>query len=68
MEESKPPTQIFDSEMLEQADETEEPLLEQPDKIIISSPVTSVAEPVLTPLGINRLLNPYQMTLFLVLA
>jgi hypothetical protein len=54
--------------MLEQADETEEPLLEQPDKIIISSPVTSVAEPVLTPLGINRLLNPYQMTLFLVLA
>jgi hypothetical protein len=68
MEESKPPTQIFDSEMLEQADETEEPLLEQPDKIIISSPVTSVAEPVLTPLGINRLLNPYQMPLFLVLA
>jgi hypothetical protein len=51
MEESKPPTQIFDSEMLEQADETEEPLLEQPDKIIISSPVTAVAEPVLTPLG-----------------
>jgi hypothetical protein len=68
MEESKPPTQIFDSEMLEQADETEEPLLEQPDKIIISSPVTAVAEPVLTPLGINRLLNPYQMILFLVLA
>jgi hypothetical protein len=32
MEESKPPTQIFDSEMLEQADETEEPLLEQPDR------------------------------------
>jgi hypothetical protein len=33
-----------------------------------SSPVTAVAEPVLTPLGINRLLNPYQMILFLVLA
>ena len=57
MEESKPPTQIFDSEMLEQADETEEPLLEQPDKIIISSPVTAVAEPVLTPLERARRLD-----------
>lgn len=53
-EEDRGPTQIFNSDIIEQADETQEPCLEQPDKIIISSPVTSVAEPVLTPLGNSR--------------
>ncbi|VDI23157.1 Rho guanine nucleotide exchange factor 11 [Mytilus galloprovincialis] len=51
LEENKEPTRIFSSDMVAQADETQEPELEQPDKLIISSPVTSVAEPVLTPLA-----------------
>lgn len=42
--------------MVAQADETQEPELEQPDKLIISSPVTSVAEPVLTPLGTSYII------------
>ncbi|XP_071175590.1 rho guanine nucleotide exchange factor 11-like isoform X39 [Mytilus edulis] len=57
LEENKEPTRIFSSDMVAQADETQEPELEQPDKLIISSPVTSVAEPVLTPLERARRLD-----------
>ena len=56
LEENKEPTRIFSSDMVAQADETQEPELEQPDKLIISSPVTSVAEPVLTPLGTSYII------------
>ncbi|XP_052060315.1 rho guanine nucleotide exchange factor 12-like isoform X6 [Mytilus californianus] len=57
LEEEKGPRRIFSSDMMAQADVTQEPLLEQPDKIIVSSPVTSVAEPVLTPLERARRLD-----------
>lgn len=57
LEENRGPRRIFSSDMMAQADETQEPLLEQPDKIIVSSPVTSVAEPVLTPLERARRLD-----------
>ncbi|CAC5390881.1 ARHGEF12 [Mytilus coruscus] len=38
LEENRGPRRIFSSDMMAQADETQEPLLEQPDKIIVSSP------------------------------